>query len=105
MNLLKGFTKRFKSKKNTTFKKEEYIYRDWILSFLFFIIAVLGVVAVAVYMFLSVKNIEATENLKSSDTLTNIIDQELLIETINFYTKKEETYNSIQTDFEGAPGI
>jgi len=105
MNLLKGITKRFKSKKKAILKKDEYIYRDWIFSLLTFIVLVFGTVAIGIYMFVDVQNIEVIENTEGINTSAKIINQELLIETIDFYTEKEAIYNSLQIDFEGAPSI
>jgi len=105
MSLLKGITKKIKPKKKALLKKDEHIYRNWFLSLLVFSILVIGVAIFDAYIFFDVKNIEAIENVELSDTPTSVIDQELLIETIDFYTEKEATYNKFQSAFDGAPNI
>ena len=105
MSLVKGVKKKFKSSKSKAFKKSENLYRDWALSLLTLFVLIFSVAVFGAYTFSDVKNIEVNEDIEISDNVTNIINQELLIEVIDFYTEKEETYNKFKTDFRGAPKI
>ena len=105
MSVLRGIRKKFKSRKQVVFKNDQHVYRDWILSISMFFGLVLLVVIFGTYMFISAENIEISENEEIQDSSRNIINQELLIETIEFYTDKEKTFQELQTNFKGAPNI
>lgn len=105
MKLFSGFTKKLKRKKSSWLKERNRVHSDWHRSLLLFFGLIFLVAVVGVYMFLNADNIQISEVANPSDNTQNVIDQDLLNQTIDLYTQKAERFKELQDNFEGAPRI
>ena len=94
---------KIKKKKKFALKKVEHAQRDWVTALLVFFIAIVAIVVVNIFIFIQINSIEdaATDDIKDIE----LIDEELLNETLNFYAEKEDRFMKYQTEVPNAPEI
>lgn len=104
MNFLNHFAKRF-SKSKSLIKKTNRVGRVWVLMLISsFLLFVLGVVF-GVYVFLDINSFESADTITTEQFANRMIDQELLNETIDFYTKKAEQFKAYVENPPNIPSI
>lgn len=104
MKLFSGLTKKFK-KKAFRLEAVNRVHKDWFRSLAIFFFLIFASAVVGVYMFLDADNIEIDASAGSVQATGNVIDQELLEETIEFYRAKKERFDNLQNNYQGAPSI
>jgi|GEM_PF-5706094 len=93
-----------KTKRKKVFlKKGDHVNRDWATALLVFLIAILVVVAISIFIFAQVNSAEGptAEQIGNGD----LIDQELLDKTLEYYSEKKELFSRYQNEVPSAPEL
>jgi predicted PurR-regulated permease PerM len=97
------FKKGLKGNKKVVLKKDGHVRRDWVRALLVFMIVVALVIAISILIF--TKTNSNQEVIVEEIATTEILDQELLEQTLEFYTKKEERFERYQREVPFAPTL
>ena len=97
------FKKVLKGNKKVVLKKDGHVRRDWVHALFVFMLSIVLVTALSVFIF--TKTNAEREVVAPENTTTEILNQELLEQTLEFYAEKEERFERYQRQVPSAPAL
>lgn len=101
---IKKFLKIKRKRKKIVLKKDEHAQHDWFIALLVTIVTIIAIIILSAIIFAQISSIEEPE--VSDFTLNNaLINQKLLIETLDYYRVKEQNFTRYQKETPEAPEL
>ena len=104
MDFLKKFTKKKKGSKSVSLKSDNKVAQDWVIALFVMFGLTLVISTVSAFIFLSSQEIDFTE-AEVSDRIRDIVDEELLTNTIDLYSEREDEFSSYERRAPSAPRL
>jgi hypothetical protein len=105
MNFLNKFKKKTKSNKKAQIGEYEHYYFQWVIALsVFFILAITAVfIAAQTFLFINSNDVSEEDIVKASRG--EIVNQEALTQTVKFYEKKNNNFETYKNNPPIAPRI